>query len=109
MGTPETTTETPEQKQFRQFMNNISQTRSNLDAIEALITRFPSIVSVPYVIKPTFTEPTIYLEKDSGGAVLNQSNIEHRSLDFSARLGHMNIFRILGVTVIFIDDLKKVR
>lgn len=110
MGTPETTIETPEQKQFRQFMNNISQTRSNLDAIETLITKYPGIVSVPYVIKPTLTEPTIYLAVTSQLIMgVKQSDITHKWGEYSARLGQMILFRILGVKVIFIDDLNEVR
>lgn len=108
MGTP-TTTETPEQKQFRQFMNNISQTRSNLDAIETLITKYPGIVSVPYVIKPTFPEPTIFLcnSRETTETVQRCGvNIEY---DHHWVYGNMGSVKIEGVNVILIDDLDEVR
>lgn len=107
MGAP-TTTET---REFREVMNRINQTRSNLDALESLIKKYPLIAQSCHEIRPGYNSPTIFisltepLKPFSGMDTTNLiSQVEH-----DPRLGRIVRYQIEGVDVIFIDDLNEVR
>ncbi len=119
MGTPTTTTETEDQKQFRNFFNHINQMRSNIDAAEALVKRFPLITSIPYKLCVTCVfgprpAARIYLPKSDPLKVnqifpgLKSERIENKS-NTMPPYGWADEYLIDGVYVIFIDDLDEVR
>lgn len=118
MGTP-TTTEAENEKQFRLFIDHINQMRSNIDAAEALVKRFPLITSDEYVLSVTWVfgpdcGAIIFLPKSDPMKVnrifpgLNVEKIEEIT-NFVPPYGYSDTYLIDGVKVIFVDDISKVR
>lgn len=118
MGTP-TTTETENEKQFRLFLDHINQMRSNIDAAEALVKRFPLITSIPYELRVTWVSgprhgARIYLPKSDPLKVnhifpgLHAERIENNS-NTMPHYGWADEYLIDGVYVIFVDDIDDVR